>query len=285
MNNQDGFLVIDKPEGITSHDVVAKARKLMGTKRIGHAGTLDPMATGVLVLGVNNATKFLQYAMEGKKRYLAVIKLGVSTTTDDKEGETIEVLPTGSISDEKLISELSNFKGAISQVPSAVSAKKVGGKRAYDLVREGAQFQLKAREILIENLNILKIDRSKSLTVKIDITCSAGTYIRAIARDLGKSLKVGGHLTELRRIAAYPYEEGDAKPLEQAKLIPLLEAVTKMMPLRTLNEDEVRDLRFGRQIRESKFSGIGAGITESGEVIAIIRNLETGAQPLTVLHP
>lgn len=191
----DGFLVIDKPSGITSHDVVAQIRKVFGTKRVGHAGTLDPMATGVLVLGINNGTKLLQYITEGKKRYLATIKLGFATVTDDKDGVVLNLATISDIAkvtDVEIKSNLVKMIGTIMQRPSSVSAIKINGKRAYDRVREGEVVELPGREVTIYNIEILEISRpDDAIVIKIDVSCSAGTYIRAIARDLGDVLNVG----------------------------------------------------------------------------------------------
>lgn len=285
MRAQHGFLVVDKPAGITSHDVVAQVRRRFNTKRVGHAGTLDPMATGVLVIGINNATKFLQYVMEGKKRYLATIRLGISTTTDDKEGEVLEVKEISDLSDSKITEALSRFTGVISQVPSKVSAVKIKGKRAYSLARSGENFEIPAREITVYELKVVAIKRGENLEVDIDVTCSAGTYIRAIARDLGVILKVGGHLTQLRRIAAYPFEIGSAGDIETVPLTPLFDAISQLMPVRTLNEAEIVNLKFGRQISSSPFEGAGVAIDGGREVVAIIKNIETGCQPVTVFNP
>lgn len=285
MSLQHGFLVIDKPSGVTSHDVVAQIRRRFATKRVGHAGTLDPMATGVLVIGINNATKFLQYIMEGEKRYIATIKLGAATTTDDKEGEVIESCDVSQVSDSQIETALQKFIGVIQQVPSSVSAVKIGGKRAYQLVRSGETVEIPAREVNIKSLKVEGVHRNVGIEVNIDITCSAGTYIRAIARDLGRELGVGGHLISLRRVAAYPFEITSAGSPEQANLLPLTDTVSRILPIRKLNGEEISKISHGQQISNSEFTGPGVAVNDLGDAIAIINNVATGAQPITVLNP
>ena len=282
MSQLHGFVVIDKPSGITSHDVVAKLRKTLGTKRVGHAGTLDPMATGVLVVGVNNATKFLQYITEGKKGYLATIRLGQSTTTDDKEGDVIDSISPENISTGEIERLLALQVGKVMQVPSKVSAIKINGERAYDLVREGKEVEIPAREVEIYELNILDIRKSEFIDIDISVTCSAGTYIRAIARDLGAQLGVGGHLIALRRNLVSPFGLADCSTLENPRILPLTEVISKIMPVRRVDLAEISELKFGRALQKSEFSGVGVAVTHDGDVAAIIENREYGAQPLAV---
>ena len=285
----DGFLVIDKPSGITSHDVVARIRKVFGTKRVGHAGTLDPMATGVLVLGINNGTKLLQYITEGKKRYLATIKLGFATATDDKDGEVLTASTISDIlkvTDAEIKSNLLKLIGTIMQRPSSVSAIKIDGKRAYDRVREGEVVELPAREVTIYSLEILEISRADgAIAIKIDVSCSAGTYIRAIARDLGDVLKVGGHLTELRRSEVAPFSLEAAVSIESispADLLNVVDVAKRILPARVIDLSEKSELKFGRSLSASEFSGIGIAITSDNELCALIENKNSGAQPITV---
>ena len=284
MSKQHGFLVIDKPAGMTSHDVVAQLRKRLGTKQVGHAGTLDPMATGVLVVGMNNATKFLQYIVTGKKRYNAIIRLGISTVTDDKEGEVVAVKDWRAISDSDIESAIDKFRGTILQVPSSVSAKKIAGERAYDLVREGKEVELAAKEVTIHELKVLAIHRNEHLDIEIDVACSAGTYIRSIARDLGAALGVGGHLIELRRTEVAPFELNEAGEIGSAEVLPLRDAIAKVLPIRELGFDEVAELRFGRRIDKSNQEGVVVGIAPDGEVAAILENREGRAQPVGVFN-
>ena len=284
MSKQHGFLVIDKPAGMTSHDVVAHLRKRLGTKLVGHAGTLDPMATGVLVVGMNNATKFLQYIVTGRKRYNAIIRLGISTVTDDKEGEVVAVKDWRAISDSDFESAIDKFRGTILQVPSSVSAKKIAGERAYDLVREGKEVELAAKEVTIHELKVLAIHRNEHLDIDIDVACSAGTYIRSIARDLGAALGVGGHLIELRRTEVAPFELNEAGEIGSAEVLPLRDAIAKVLPIRELGFDEVAELKFGRRIDKSNQEGVVVGIAPDGEVAAILENREGRAQPVSVFN-
>lgn len=282
MKASHGFVVIDKPAGITSHDVVAKLRKTLGTKRVGHAGTLDPMATGVLVLGINNATKFLQYITEGKKQYLATVRLGQSTTTDDKEGEILSTSNTDSITDQQIKELLAKQVGKIMQTPSQVSAIKIGGERAYDLVRQGKVVDIPAREIEIFKLQVNQIRRGEFIDIDVDVICSAGTYIRSIARDLGQALQVGGHLIALRRTLVAPFNLSDCSGLETPEIRPLAEAITQVMPTRQIDVTELAELKFGRALTKSEFNGVGVAISPNGEVAAIVENREYGAQPISV---
>lgn len=285
MSTAHGFVIIDKPAGITSHDVVARLRRVMGTKRVGHAGTLDPMATGVLVLGINNATKFLQFITDGKKRYLGTIRLGQSTTTDDKEGEVLSSHTINHITDDAIRSSLSSQVGMIMQVPSKVSAIKIAGERAYDLVRQGKEVEIPARQVEISKLEVIAISRNEFIDIDIDVTCSAGTYIRSIARDLGAALEVGGHLISLRRTLVSPFDLSDCSSIEEPIVQPLAEAISKLMPVRAIDLNEMQELKFGRALKKSEFDGIGVALAPDGEVAAIIENREYGAQPLSVFVP
>lgn len=284
MTTDDGFVIIDKPSGITSHDVVAQLRKKFGTKRVGHAGTLDPMATGVLVIGVNNATKFLQYITDGRKRYLATIRLGQSTTTDDREGDVLETHDWKIVTDEKIREVLDSQVGIIMQKPSKVSAIKIAGERAYDLVRQGKEVDIPAREVTIHSLDILAIKRNEFLDIDIDVACSVGTYIRSIARDLGTSLGVGGHLVALRRTEVSPFLDSDCQSIEGCEMQPLVQSISKIMPSRSIDLAEKNELSFGRSLTKSNFDGPGVAITTDGRVAAIIENREYGAQPLAVFN-
>lgn len=284
MNSESGFLVINKPSGITSHDVVAQLRRRLGTKQVGHAGTLDPMATGVLVIGINNATKFLQYIVNGRKSYIAIVRLGISTISDDREGDVVATADWGAVTDQEIERELQKFVGIINQVPSSVSAKKIAGERAYDLVREGREVELPAKEVEIEKLKILAIHRNEHLDVEIEVSCSAGTYIRAIARDLGRALGVGGHLIELRRTEVSPFSISDAGDIESAPILSLATEISKFMKTRKLTFEEIAEIRFGRRIDKSEIQGPIAGIGPNGDVAAILENRDGRAQPITVFN-
>jgi tRNA pseudouridine55 synthase len=280
-----GLLLVDKPAGMTSHDVVAKVRKLAGTRKVGHAGTLDPMATGLLVLGIESATKLLTFVVGADKTYLATLRLGASTITDDREGEVIEQASPaqlGSISDESISAELSKLRGVIQQVPSAVSAIKVNGERAYDRVRAGEVFELKSREVTISKLEVLGQIRREENFIEIDIIvdCSSGTYIRAIARDLGSALGVGGHLTQLRRTRIGAFDVSDAITLDgtSTQALPIIQsvdAVKFLMPVIDSTTAQALAIRQGKRI-------IGevdqvAALISSGELIAVVESAGTNS--------
>ena len=273
----NGFLLVDKASGMTSHDVVAKARKKCGTKRVGHAGTLDPMATGVLVLGVGNATKLLQYVVDGKKCYEATIKLGIATHTDDREGEVLSTADTSGLTDEAIRTELEKFVGTIMQRPSSVSAIKIDGKRAHERVRSGEVVEIPAREVTIYSIDIAAIRGSD---VDIVVTCSAGTYIRAIARDLGEALGVGGHLTSLRRTLVSPFAINECADLESSVVIPTADGISRMMPTRMLSSEELIEIGFGRTIACSESDGVVAALGLDGSFAALLENRDFAGKRL-----
>ena len=284
----DGFLVVDKAPAMTSHDVVAVARKALGTRKVGHAGTLDPMATGVLVLGFGNGTRLLQYITDGDKSYTATIVLGQSTITDDREGEVITEVDAAKVTDDQIKSGLLKMVGEIQQRPSSVSAVKVGGERAYDRVRAGEVFELAARTITISALDILEIRRLGSrIEIDIDVTCSAGTFIRAIARDLGSDLEVGGHLSKLRRtrVAGFPisqaisFEELKAQTFTSLELADVARATFE---IRELALDEVLELSFGRSLASNRSEEIFAALSPDNRLIALLKNESGKAKPIAV---
>jgi tRNA pseudouridine55 synthase len=271
-----GLLLVDKPAGMTSHDVVSKVRKLAGTRKVGHAGTLDPMATGLLVLGIESATKLLTFVVGADKTYLATIRLGESTITDDREGDILQQATTeqiSSVSSEAITAELAKLRGVIQQVPSAVSAIKVNGERAYDRVRAGEVFELKSREVNISRLEVLGDIRREVNFIEIDIIvdCSSGTYIRAIARDLGAALGVGGHLTELRRTRIGKFDVANAMQLQSPVTpLPLLlsaEAVKHVMPFIEITTEQALFIRQGKRI-SGEITEISALICQ-GTLVAI----------------
>ena len=269
----DGFLLVNKAGAMTSHDVVAMARKRLNTKRVGHAGTLDPMATGVLVLGVGIATKLLQYITDGKKGYQAVISLGKATHTDDKEGDVISSADTSKISDEQIKSELAKFVGKIKQKPSSVSAIKIDGKSAHQRVRDGEVLDIPARDVEIFGLAVMQIEHlADSIEVSIEVTCSAGTYIRAIARDLGDALMVGGHLISLHRTLVSPFTIDQCQVIADAKLLDTATAIGKVFPIRKLELAEIREIGFGRIITQSKDQGITAAVDNADKFYALLEN-------------
>ena len=284
----DGFLVVDKAPGMTSHDVVAVARKALGTRKVGHAGTLDPMATGVLVLGFGNGTRLLQYITDGDKSYTATIVLGASTITDDREGEVISEVSAAHISDEEIKSGLAKMVGEIQQRPSSVSAVKVDGERAYDRVRAGEVFELAARTITISSLNVLEIRRPGSrIEIDIDVTCSAGTFIRAIARDLGSDLQVGGHLSVLRRTRVASFPISQASSFEELKAqtftpLALSDVARATFQVRELALDEVSELSFGRALASNPSDEIFAALSPDDRLIALLKNESGKAKPIAV---
>ena len=284
----DGFLVVDKAPGMTSHDVVAVARKSLGTRKVGHAGTLDPMATGVLVLGFGNGTRLLQYITDGDKSYLATIVLGAATITDDQEGELISEADASKVSDEQIKTELSKMIGEIQQRPSSVSAVKVAGERAYDRVRAGEVFELAARTITISSLGILDIRHNGSrIEIDIEVTCSAGTFIRAIARDLGAELSVGGHLSSLRRtrVAGFGLEAAISfEKLKSQDFTPLglSDVARKTFGIRELTLEEVAELSFGRPLTLNASDEIFAALSPDNRLIALLKNELGKAKPIAV---
>ena len=294
MSATDGFVVVDKAGAMTSHDVVAVGRRVLGTRKVGHAGTLDPMATGVLILGFGNGTRLLQYITDGDKSYRATIALGTTTVTDDVEGEVISRATQSQladISDEQIHSALASMRGVISQRPSSVSAVKVDGKRAHERVRAGEVFELASREVTISQLDVLEIRRSAvAIQIDIEVTCSAGTFIRAIARDLGATLNVGGHLTHLRRTRVASFGEDVANSFERFKsgdfeTLGLIDVARSIFKVRELTLEEAQELSFGRKISASPLTGIYAAISTSNELIALLENRDDGAKPIAVFAP
>jgi tRNA pseudouridine55 synthase len=284
----DGFLVVDKVPAMTSHDVVAVARKALGTRKVGHAGTLDPMATGVLVLGFGNGTRLLQYITDGDKSYTATIVLGASTITDDREGEVISEVDAAKVTDDQIKSGLLKMVGEIQQRPSSVSAVKVGGERAYDRVRAGEVFELAARTITISALDILEIRRLGSrIEIDIEVTCSAGTFIRAIARDLGSDLQVGGHLSKLRRTRVAGFPISQAISFEELKAqtftpLELADVARATFEVRELALDEVLELSFGRPLASNQSEEIFAALSPDNRLIALLKNESGKAKPIAV---
>ncbi len=249
-----GLLLVDKPAGISSHDAVHRVRAALGTRKIGHSGTLDPLATGLLVMGINAGTRFLSFLVGLDKTYLARVRLGYRTATDDSEGERLSDSPADlqKVSDQIILEALGAFCGKIQQIPSTFSAVKVQGKRAYELARAGKKVELKARTVQIHSLHTKSIQRNRNyIDIDFLIECSSGTYIRAIARDLGDKLGVGGHLRSLRRIAVGPFRVEQALECALASktsLISLGDAASKIMPAVSLDSGQVLDLRHGRAV-------------------------------------
>jgi tRNA pseudouridine55 synthase len=262
-----GFLLVDKPGGMTSHDVVARARRARGTRKIGHAGTLDPMATGLLVLGVEAATRLLTFVVGQDKTYEATIRLGATTDTDDADGRIETVTDASPVRSAALAAAIADLTGEISQVPRRVSAIKVDGRRAYDLARSGEEVVLAARTVTVLRFDVLdrrRVDADGSptaLDLDVVVDCTSGTYIRALARDLGAALGVGGHLTALRRTRVGPFAVGGAASvdgLEGATLLTPAEAAAAVLPTIPVTEQEARDLRHGKRL-----SGAAARLAQS----------------------
>jgi tRNA pseudouridine55 synthase len=284
-----GILVVDKPQGPSSHSVVSLARRALGTRKIGHAGTLDPMATGVLVLGVNSATRLLTYIVGADKTYEATIRLGSATVTDDAEGETISVAAPADVSavtEDALLREIAVLTGDIEQRPSAVSAIKVAGQRAYDRVRAGEDVVLDARRVRVDRFDVRAIRRHTDfLDVDVNVDCTSGTYIRALARDLGTALAVGGHLTALRRtrVGLFTLDEAvSSDAITESAVVAASDAASRLFPVWELTEDEERDVRFGKRLRTAVADAPLVAAVRDGVLVAIVRitagvaHVETG---------
>ncbi|RKS05169.1 tRNA pseudouridine synthase B [Nocardiopsis sp. Huas11] len=292
---ESGVVVVDKPADWTSHDVVAKTRGLARTRRVGHAGTLDPMATGVLVLGIEKATKLLGHLTLTEKVYEATFRLGQVTSTDDAEGEFGARVDAAGVTDEAVHAAVAALTGRIQQVPPQVSAIKVDGKRAYKSAREGKEVALKAREVTIAEFAVSDIRRvvdegATFVDVDASVTCSSGTYIRSLARDMGADLGVGGHLTALRRTRVGPYDLSQARTLDQLAeeftQVPLAQAVAAAFPVRTLTEDETGRIRHGNRIGPSSLGEGPVGLfAPDGRVIALGENRGDHMKPVVVFAP
>jgi tRNA pseudouridine55 synthase len=289
---RSGILLVDKPAGFTSHDAVARTRRLAGTRKVGHAGTLDPMATGLLILCLNSSTRLLTYLVGLDKEYFATIRLGASTTTDDAEGEFIATAApeaVAAITTDQLDQQLARLTGPIQQVPSSVSAIKVDGKRAYARVREGESFALPARAVTISTFELLERRSEQGyLDLDVRVECSSGTYIRALARDLGGALGVGGHLVALRRTRIGPFGIADAAPLADldpaARLIDPAAVATALFPAMTLDAGQVTDLMHGKKIevdpREEANQTPIAALAPDGRLVGLVTVFGTAAKPL-----
>ncbi|MBU9764607.1 tRNA pseudouridine(55) synthase TruB [Mycobacterium sp. TNTM28] len=276
---------------MTSHDVVGRCRRLFGTRKVGHAGTLDPMATGVLVVGIERATKILGLLTATDKSYSATIRLGRSTTTDDAEGEVVQDVSAAHLTDEQIGSAVAVLRGDIEQVPSAVSAIKVGGQRAYKLAREGRTVELAARPVRVERFDIVAVRRVDGFVdVDVEVDCSSGTYIRALARDVGVALGVGGHLTALRRTRVGRYGLDEARTLEdlaeEARLSYSLDVACLVgFPRRDLTEAETEDTRHGRALAPAGIDGVYAATAPDGRVIALLQDGASRTKNVVVLRP
>ncbi len=282
----DGLLVVDKPAGWTSHDVVGRGRRLAGTRKVGHAGTLDPMATGVLVLGVGRATRLLGHLALTDKAYDATIRLGATTVTDDAEGEAVETRDASGVGDEALTEGMARLTGDLLQVPSSVSAIKVDGVRSYTRVRAGESVELTARPVRVSRFELLA-RRGDDVDVRVE--CTTGTYVRALARDLGRALGVGGHLTALRRTRVGPFDLARARTLDQLAerldVVALDDAVAAAFPRRELDADETVALSYGRPLAESGTPGTCGAFSPEGRCMALLEDRDGRARASVVFAP
>lgn len=301
----DGLVIVDKPAGWTSHDVVARTRRLAGTRKVGHAGTLDPMATGVLVLGVNRATRLLTYLVGADKGYDATIRLGQSTVTDDAEGEVIAAAPAGHLDDEAIEAGMRALTGDIDQVPSSVSAVKVDGRRSYARVRAGESVQLAARPVTVRSFDVIAVRREVEpdldlvddsvidgsvIDIDVRVECTSGTYVRALARDLGAALGSGGHLTALRRTRVGPYGLDVAHTLDQLEssfeLLGVAQAARAAFAVRELTDDESVALSHGRRLPAVGLGPDPVGAyAPDGTLVALLEERGDVARPVLVLAP
>lgn len=291
MTDPGGLVIVDKPAGLTSHDVVTRIRRLAGTRRVGHAGTLDPMATGVLVTGVQKATRLLGHLALTEKEYTATIRLGQATDSGDADGEVISAASAAGVSAEALTAALAAQTGEIQQVPPGISAVKVGGKRAYQLTRSGAPPQLAARTVTVREIAVTDIRPAGDLLdADVTVTCSSGTYIRAIARDVGAALGIGGHLTALQRTRVGPYTVALARSLDELaesfEVIPLAEAAAAVFPRRDLTAGEAAKLAHGGRLPAVGCgSGPVAAFSPDGMLVALLTEEAGQARSLAVFLP
>ncbi len=286
-----GLVVVDKPGGVTSHDVVGRCRRIFGTRKVGHGGTLDPMATGVLVVGIERATKILGLLTATDKSYAATMRLGQVTSTEDAEGEVLHTVSAHDVTDAQIGEAVAALRGEIAQIPSAVSAIKVGGKRAYKLAREGHAVELAARSVRIDRFDVLAIrHRDRLVDVDVEIDCTSGTYIRALARDVGATLGVGGHLTALRRTRVGRFGLDEARTLDDLAEHPRLsysldEACLLSFSRRDLSEQETADTRHGRPLKPAGVEGVYAATAPDGQVVALLTDQLNRTRSVVVLRP
>lgn len=286
-----GIVVVDKPGGMTSHDVVGRCRRLFGTRKVGHAGTLDPMATGVLVVGIERATKILGLLTATDKSYEATIRLGQTTSTEDAEGELLQQVSAAQVTGEQVETAIAPLRGQIEQVPSAVSAIKIDGKRAYRMAREGQAVQLPARPVRIDRFDLIAVrPAGEFVDVDVVVDCSSGTYVRALARDVGAALGVGGHLTALRRTRVGGFGLDQARTLDElaeraALSYSLDEACLQAFPKRDLNEAEVVDVSHGRPLPPGGIDGVYAATAPDGRVMALLQDSCSRTKSVVVIRP
>jgi tRNA pseudouridine55 synthase len=287
MTDPSGLVVVDKPAGLTSHDVVARLRRILRTRKVGHAGTLDPMATGVLVCGVGRGTKLLGHLALDTKSYTATIRLGATTTTDDAEGEVVAVADASGVGDAAVAAAITTLTGPILQVPSAVSAIKVGGRRAYARVRAGEEVVLPPRPVTVSAFTLLA---RRGIDLDVAVECSSGTYVRALARDLGAALGVGGHLTALRRTRVGPFHLEHARTLPELEAapglsLPLGDAVALAFARRDVDSAAADDLTHGRPLPGAGLPGVYGVFAPDGRVLALVAERDGAARAVVVLAP
>ena len=299
----DGLIVVDKPAGLTSHQVVGRLRRILGTRKVGHAGTLDPMATGLLLIGVGRATRLLGHLALTDKSYRATIRLGQATVTDDAEGDLVESRGAAGVTAEQVEAAMAAYRGRITQVPSAVSAIKVNGVRSYARVRAGEEVELAGREVTVSRFELIKARQhgvfgwqqdegyaADVLDVDVEVDCSSGTYIRALARDLGRDLGAGGHLTRLRRtrVGPFTFDEPylspnglEAGPGVKVPLLSPAEAARRCFPVIELDEAEATAVRYGQALRRPAPADPTALIA-GDELLALYRPDGERAVPVAV---
>jgi len=288
-----GLIVVDKPADWTSHDVVARLRRIAQTRKVGHAGTLDPMATGVLVVGVGGATRLLHHLVLADKAYTATIRLGQSTVTDDAQGEITACASAAAVDEVAVARVIATLTGQILQTPSSVSAIKVDGERSYKRVREGEDVSLPARPVTVGRFDVVAARRPEAelLDVDVEVECTSGTYVRALARDLGAGLGVGGHLTALRRTRVGPFGLDVARTLDELAALddpvtlPLPDAVRAAMPVRQIDDEQARELSFGRSLAPAGIAGTYGALAPDGTAIALLTERDARARPVLVFAP
>ncbi|APT82441.1 tRNA pseudouridine(55) synthase TruB [Corynebacterium ammoniagenes] len=280
-----GLVVVDKPAGMTSHDVVSRVRREFGTRKVGHAGTLDPMATGVLILGIERGTKFLAHMVAATKAYEATIRLGASTTTDDFESDILSETSAAHITDSQVHEEIAKLSGEIMQKPAKVSAIKIDGKRAYQRVRDGEDIDIPARPVTVSRFEVHN-SRMDPRELDVTVECSSGTYIRSLARDLGAALGVGGHLTALRRTAVGPFLLDDASPIDAMQLsLSLDEALVRCYPRLDVTAEEAHKLAMGQWLEPRGLKGTHAAVGPDGRSVALIKEQGKRLATVFVAHP
>lgn len=286
-----GVVVVDKPAGMTSHDVVARLRRIFGTRKVGHAGTLDPMATGVLVAGIERGTKLLAHLVADDKVYTATFRLGAATSTDDAEGDVLSQADASHITDADIMAQVRALTGEIMQVPAKVSAIKIGGKRAHELVREGKQVEIPPRPVTVFSFDVSDIRREDPyVDVDARVHCSSGTYIRSLARDMGDALGVGGHLTALRRETSGPFTLAHARTLDEleeraALSLTLDEALTTAWPVLAVTADEYAALAMGKWLEPRGLKGVHAAVGPDGRAVALVKEKGTRLSTVFVARP